>query len=716
MNRLERSLPRLLTALVPAVLLACAACAGDAPKPEKRLNVLLITIDTLRANRVGGYGGPAVPTPNIDRLARRGTLFLRAFAHTPQTLPSHASILTGTTPLAHGVHDNIDFVVGPENVTLAEELKARGYATAAFVSASPLDSRFGLDQGFDVYDDTFRNPGAPKISPAEQKAETTVEKALAWLGSAGGGPWFLWIHLWDPHAEYAPPEPFATEYRDRPYDGEVAYTDFALGPLLQALETSGAAARTLTVLTADHGEGLGDHGEKTHGYLAHNATLWVPLVISAPKLGPFRSEAAVSQSDIMPTLLDLLCVPAPAATQGRSLRPALAGKSLTARPIYIESLSPYYEMGWAPMQGFIAANEKFVRAPLPELYDLAQDFGEEKNLAPTAGLAARGTELDRLIAGLTPAAPPNARARTSPELKEKLASLGHVARAGASPKTAFTADDDPKTLLPLLNRIAEAYDLKAQGKEDEAVRRLEAIVREPKTLDAAYVHLADLYMASGNRDRALDALAAGWRRFPGSYDILSSYVAALVSAEKWPDVIRVVDEAPGLPQFENDGTVWFFQGWAYQKTGDVPRAIAALEKAVAADDEYFAALYNLGSARLGRYFRTVDPADRDRAIAVLELATALEPKNAEALTLFARALLESEQADRAIELLQKARALAPDLVNVEYQLGLAYLQKRDFGNAYAHLVAFKERVYGTLTATEKAGLDALIQKVLTAKR
>lgn len=716
MNRLERPLPRLLTALVPAVLLACAACAADAPKPEKRLNVLLITIDTLRADRVGGYGGPAVPTPNMDQLARRGTLFLRAFAHTPQTLPSHASILTGTTPLAHGVHDNIDFVVGPENVTLAEELKAQGYATAAFVSASPLDSRFGLDQGFDVYDDTFRTPGAPKISPAEQKAETTVEKALAWLGSAGAGPWFLWIHLWDPHAEYAPPEPYAAEYRDRPYDGEVAYTDFALGPLLQALDSSGAAARTLTVLTADHGEGLGDHGERTHGYLAHNATIWVPLIISVPKLGAFRSEAVVSHSDIVPTVLDLLGLPAPAAIQGRSLRPALGGKSLPARPVYIESLSPYYEMGWAPMQGFIAGNEKFVRSPLPELYDLAQDFGEEKNLAPTADLASRGAGLDRLIAGLTPAAPPNARARTSPELKEKLASLGYVARAGASPKTAFTADDDPKTLLPLLNRITEAYDLKAQGKEEEAVRRLEAIVREAKTLDAAYVHLADLYMASGNGDRALDALAAGWRRFPGSYDILSSYVAVLVSAEKWPDVIRVVDEAPGLPQFENDATIWFFQGWAYQKTGDVPQAVAALEKAVAADDEYFVALFNLGSARLGRYFQTIDPADRDRAVAVLERATAVEPENAEALTLFARALLESEQAERAIELLQKARALAPDLVNVEYQLGLAYLQKRDFGNAYARLVAFKERVYGTLTAEERAVLDALIQKVLAAKR
>lgn len=715
MNRLGKSLTRALATLAPAALLAGAACSGSAPRPEDRLNVLLITIDTLRADRVGGYGGPAVPTPTIDRLAGRGTLFLRAFSHSPQTLPAHASILIGTTPLAHGVHDNIDFIVGPRNVTLAELLKAQGYATAAFVSASVLDSRFGLDQGFDVYDDTFMAPGTPKTSPAEQKAETTVEKALSWLGSAGGGPWFLWVHIWDPHAEYAPPEPFATQYRDRPYDGEVAYTDFALGRLIRALEESGAAARTLTVLTADHGEGLGDHGEKTHGYLAHNATIWVPLVISGPKFGASRSTAPAAHVDILPTVLDLLDVPVPAGVQGRSLRPALAGKPVPDRDIYVECLSPYYELGWAPMQGYVAGREKFVRSPLPELYDLDKDFGEAENLAPTADLAAREAKLDRLIAGLTPATPPDARAATSPELKERLASLGYVARAAAGPKTSFTADDDAKTLLPLLNRITEAYDLRARGRGEEAVRRLEAITREPKTLDAAYVHLADLYAASGDRARSLDTLAAGRRRFPSSYDILSSYVAGLVSAEKWPDVARVVDEAPALPQLENDGVIWFFQGLAYQKMGDVPRSVAALEKAVAADGEYFAALFNLGAAYLGLYLRTGDGAQRDRAVSTLERATAVDPGNAEALTLLGRGLLEAGQADRAIASLETARKLAPELANIDYQLGLAYLAKRDFGNAYVRLVAFRERVYPTLTADEKAGLDALIQKVLNAK-
>jgi arylsulfatase A-like enzyme len=715
MNRPEKSPPRVLAVLALAALLAVAACSGGAPRPEARLNVLLITIDTLRADRVGGYGGPAVPTPAIDGLAGRGALFLRAFAHSPQTLPSHASILIGTTPLAHGVHDNIDFVVGPRNVTLAELLKARGYATAAFVSASVLDSRFGLDQGFDVYDDAFLAPGAPKTSPAEQKAETTVEKALSWLGSAGGGPWFLWIHIWDPHTEYAPPEPFATQYRDRPYDGEVAYADFALGRLFQAIEASGAAERTLTVLTADHGEGLGDHGERTHGYLAHNATIWVPLIIAGPKAGPSRPEAPVSHSDIVPTVLDILGVPAPPEIQGRSLRPALAGKSLPVRPIYFECLSPYYEMGWAPMQGYVAGSDKFVRSPLPELYDLDRDFGELNNLAPTVDLSARGKELDRLIAGLTPATPPDSRAATAPELKERLASLGYVARSGASSKTSFTAEDDAKTLLPLLNRITDAYDLKARGQGEEAVRRLEAIIREPKTLDAAYVRLADLYLASRDQARALDTLAAGWRRFPSSYDILSSYVAGLVSVEKWPEVVRVVGEAPALPQLESDGVIPFFQGLAYQKLGDVPRSIAALEKAVAADGEYFAALFNLGASYLGLSLQTGDPAQRDRAVWALERATALDPGNAEALTLFGRGLLEAGQADRAIAALETARKLAPELANIDYQLGLAFLAKRDFGNAYVRLVAFRERVFRTLTAEEKAGLDALIRKVLIAK-
>ena len=705
-----RSPKKFLAVLVPAVLFASCGGAADPSAPKTRVNVLLITIDTLRADRLSCYGGTAVPTPNIDRLAGRGTLFTGAFAPTPLTLPSHASILIGTSPIAHGVHDNIDFVVRSEQMTLAEHLKAHGYSTAAVVSASPLDSRFGLDQGFDRYDDSFMAPGDPKTSPAEQNADAAVDKALKWLSSPPSEPWFFWIHIWDPHAPYAPPEPFRTQYKDRPYDGEVAYTDFVLGRLFRALEENRESGRTLIVLTADHGEGLGDHGEKTHGYLTYNATIRVPLIIAVPGLAASRSPATVSHVDIVPTVLDILQLETPPGLQGLSVRPALAGKPLPSRRVYFECLSPYYELGWAPIRGYIAGDAKYVQSPIPEVYDLAKDPGEQKNIASTVRIADYHSTLEGLIAELTPAAPLDARAKTSPELKEKLESLGYLARANRSPRTSFSAADDVKTLLPLLNRITDAYDLKFQGKREEAVRKLEAAIQEARTLDAAYIHLADLYRESGDRARALDVLAAGWRRFPSSYELLTTYVANLVSSERWQDVVRVVGEGSGLSQMDQDGIVWFFQGLAYQRLGDTPGSIAAFEKAVAADGEFLDALFNLGAAHLALYFQTGDPGQRDQAIPILQRAIGLGPKNGEAHTLLGRAYLEAGEIDRAIASLETARSLRPDLTNIEYQLGLAFLQKRDFASAYTHFVAFKDRIYGTLTAEEKANLDRLIRE------
>ena len=716
MSSLGKSLAVLATALFLAPPAAADADGRVNIRIKARSNVLLVTVDTLRANRLGCYGSTTVPTPNMDRLAERGTLFSRAFAPTPLTLPSHASILLGLTPVGHGVHDNINFVVRPEHTTLAEQLKANGYKTAAVVSASPLDSRFGLAQGFDLYDDTFMAPGTPKTSPADQKADVTIDKALRWLRTAGGGPWFLWVHIWDPHAEYAPPEPYRTQYKGRPYDGEVAYTDFALGRLFRFLEESGLADQTLTVLTADHGEGLGDHEERTHGYLAHNATIWVPLIVAGPGLKARQHREPVTHSDIMPTILDVLGIAPPPGLQGRSLRPALAGRQVPSNRIYFECLSPYYELGWAPLRGFIEGDEKFVQAPLPELYDLDEDFGELRNLAPGARIEAYEARLERLVAELTPASSLDARARTSPELKDKLESLGYLARSFRSPAPAFTADDDPKTLLPLLNRITDAYDLKAAGKREEAVRRLEAIIKEPKSLDAAYIHLADLHKEAGNLKRSLEVLAAGWIRFPASYELLSSYVGDLVSSERWKDVVRVVNDTGGLSQMDQDGIVWFLQGLAFQRLGDLGGAAAAFEKAVAADGEYLAALFNLGATELALYFQTGAIAHINRAAPTLQRVIALDPRNAEAHTLLGRAHLEARQADRAIASFETARRLRPDLVNVEYQLGLAFIEKRDFSRAHALLVSFRAKALGTLSAPERANLDRLIQECAAALR
>ena len=355
----------LIFVLGSAEALPCARAAestGASP-----LNVLLVTIDTLRADKLGCYGNKRVKTPNIDALAQDATLFTRAFAHNPLTLPSHANILLGTTPPYHGVHDNMNFTVRDEFLTLAEHLKHSGYRTGAVIGAFPLDSRFGLDQGFDFYDDDFKKRGAPKHAVGERRAEVVTQIAQRWLDEQAS-PWFLWMHIWDPHFPYDAPEPFLSQYQKKPYDGEVAYVDSVLGTFLHHMTERDVMDKTLVVVTSDHGESLGDHGEKTHGMFAYNSTIWVPLIFRIPGIQPRKSSQQVSHIDIFPTVCDVLGIGKPDALQGCSLLMATQGKKLPVRRIYFESLEPYYNFGWAPLRGFIHGKDKFIDSPIFEFY------------------------------------------------------------------------------------------------------------------------------------------------------------------------------------------------------------------------------------------------------------------------------------------------------------------------------------------------------------
>ncbi|MCK4337509.1 MAG: sulfatase, partial [Candidatus Aminicenantes bacterium] len=313
--------------------------------PDKgRLNVLLISIDTLRADRLSCYSRKHIRTPNIDSLAEKGVLFSRAFANTPTTLPSHAGILTGTTPLYHGVHENGTFVLQEDFLTLAEHLKSFEYSTGAFIGAYPLDSKFGLAQGFDVYNDDYSSPSSEGLAYVERKAGEVVDQALEWLKTSKS-PWFLFIHCFDPHTPYEPPEPFKTKNKNHLYEGEIAYVDNVLEHLLNYLEEKDLYDKTLIVFTGDHGESLGQHGEKTHGFFAYNTTLWIPLLISAPGVKPGRVDQYVSHIDIFPFVCDILKIKKPSFLQGISLLPAIKGKKLAKRPIYFEALYPYYSRG-----------------------------------------------------------------------------------------------------------------------------------------------------------------------------------------------------------------------------------------------------------------------------------------------------------------------------------------------------------------------------------
>jgi arylsulfatase A-like enzyme len=283
-------------------------------------NLLLITIDTLRPDRLSCYSPKFLKTPAIDGLAEKGVLFERAFAHNPQTLPSHVNILLGLTPLAHGVSENSKSVVAGEFLTLAELLKARGYATGAFISSFALDSRFGLDQGFDVYDDFYSAKPAPGLAYSERSAGETIKAARQWL-SRRKEKWFCWIHLWEPHAPYTPPEPYLSRYAKDPYSGEVAAVDAALGKFFAEAEREGWPGKTFIILTGDHGESLGEHGEMTHTYFAYNSTIWVPLIIEGPGIRPSRVKDYVSHVDLFPTVCELLGLEKNPGLQGESLKP-----------------------------------------------------------------------------------------------------------------------------------------------------------------------------------------------------------------------------------------------------------------------------------------------------------------------------------------------------------------------------------------------------------
>jgi len=457
-------------------------------------NLLLITIDTLRADRLSCYDSAHVRTPNIDRLAQNGVLFLRAFANTPTTLPSHASILLGITPVRHGVHDNYNFTVHEDLLTLAEHLKNNGYSTGAIIGAHPLDSRFGLDQGFDAYDDDYEKLSSQKFAHGERRADEVTQKAIEWL-NVQKSPWFLWTHFYDPHDAYEPPEPYRTEYRERPYDGEVAFVDRELGKLLDYIDNSNFKKNTLVVLTSDHGESLEEHGEKTHGYFAYNSTLWVPLIIATTDGKSKRVEQYVSHIDIFPTACDILDIPLPQSLQGISLVPSFDGKNLPERVLYLESLYPHYSRGWAPQQGFIFNKEKYIESPIPELYDIEQDFQEIKNIAQVNNLGSYRKKLDEILQDQPRREEKSLRKKVDRESLEKLKSLGYISEPYVTRKRSYGPQDDIKTMLPYHRKAEKALSLHNSGDVDRGIRLLKEILSERDDIDVAYIYLAGYRIA-----------------------------------------------------------------------------------------------------------------------------------------------------------------------------------------------------------------------------
>jgi arylsulfatase A-like enzyme/Flp pilus assembly protein TadD len=691
------------------ILLALASASGQTLKTAPaRPNLLLITIDTLRPDRLGCYGSTRIETPSIDKMARAGVVFGRAFAHTPLTLPSHANILLGTTPLQHGVHDNGNFKV-PDNLpNLALYLKQNGYATGAFIGAFPLDARFGLNRGFDVYDERYGSGSGLDFKFVERKAEAVVGSALTWLDGRTG-PWFLWIHCFDPHQPYEPPAPFSTRYKDDLYGGEVAYVDSALAKLFGYLENSRQAGSTVVVFTGDHGQSLGEHGESTHGYFAYNSTLWVPLIVSGPGVKPGRVDQNVSHIDIFPTACDLLGLPKPAYLQGLSLLPVMRGRdqaSLESRPIYFESLYAYYRRGWAPLRGFIKGPEKFIDLPLPEVYDLKADFGEARNLAGQ-DLSRERAELAGLIKAQTGQGPAP-RPRLDAAAREKLQSLGYVGGSQPPAKEKFGPQDDLKTLLPYNRKFEEAQDLYFRGDADKSVALLRDLIKERPDFDNPYLFLVTVYEKQRRLAEAEAVLKSGSEINPRNYKLAIEYGIVLAERGKNDEAIGLLQKASGIIDW--DPELWNYLGVAYWNKGDFDNAVRAYEHALSLDPEYAVVLSNLGTVETALAMKKTDGAALRRAMDHFKRAIASDPRDPAAYNGLGAVYRMLGDLDAAISCWSQAVELDPGHKFALYNLGAACLDKGDKAKALTYLTKYKERYYKTLPPREKTALDALLEK------
>ena len=556
-------------------------------------NVLLITIDTLRADALGSYGGRAA-TPNLDRLAQGGLRFTFAHAHAVVTLQSHASILTGRYPFEHGVRDNAGFRLAEKAETLAEMARNNGMATGAFVGAFPLDRQFGLAQGFDVYGDVGgRAVAQGDFAFTERRAEEVVADARAWIEKQGG-KWFAWVHVFDPHASYNAPPPFDERYSGDPYAGEVAYVDHALGPLLDGVRRSTRV--TTVVVTADHGEGLGDHGEATHGTFAYESTLRVPLILAQVGSGTDGARGRtiddpVRHIDILPTIAGLLGMTAPGDLRGRSLIDAEGGGP---RHTYFEAMTPMLKRGWAPLSGVIAGRSKYIDLPIEEMYDLDADPREERNLVASAGarVSALVADLRRFGAAL-----PGEQKDESAEVRSRLQALGYV--SGSAPRKArYTDEDDPKRLIDVDRLMMDGIDLYRHGRMREAMNAYRAVIARRPDMGLAYRRLAFLQWEAGETSNAIATLRQGRQHTGPDIDLdirLGTYLAETGAAG---DAVRILEGVTSADPSNTEALNAL--GIAYARAGQAKNALAIFERVLENDPRDAFALENIGTVHLSR--------------------------------------------------------------------------------------------------------------------
>ena len=596
------------------VALLCGACSRDAAPdggrtPASRPSILLVTLDTTRADVVAPEG-IAELTPNLARLARQATRFSQAYATAPMTLPSHTSMLTGLYPSAHGIHEN-SRAVSEAQPLAAAELRAAGYSTAAFVSAFVLDRQFGLSRGFDEYDDAFAGRAA------ERPAAETTDRALAWLAKAPAGPLFVWVHYWDAHAPYAPPEPFASRYADALYRGEVAYVDSQLGRLLDAFEARATAGNWRVLVVGDHGEGLGEHGEAQHGNLLYQATMRVPLLLAGGGVPASLVTTPVSTRRVHDTLLAWAGLPAP-----RSLLAA------ADEPVLGEAMKPFLDYGWQPQVMAVEGRLKVIRSGETEVYDVIADPAEAHDLAGSASPARASREALRAYPVPTPS---RADRQLPAETRERLASLGYVASAG-TPRLRADAPS-PRRMAHLFPYFDLGSGLFTRGEYTNASIAFEHIVHEDPNNPMATMYLAVAHSMLGD-----DAEALRWFRR---------------AAELQPDSVDLRH----------------YEAMHYCKNEQWAKAEPLLQSVLAAEPDRLPALDCLAEirARQGR---------REEAIALLDRVVARTGAPQTELLRLGELHMQGGETAPAIAAYERARDLDPAHFTADLQLGVLYLAAR----------------------------------------
>jgi choline-sulfatase len=554
-------------------------------------NVILVTLDTTRADRLGCYGYSRARTPNLDAAAGRGVLFEQAATAAPLTLPAHCTIMTGTYPTYHGVRINGNTALGDGQTTLAEVLAGRGYDTGAFIAAFVLDGRWGLKQGFAHYDDQFDLKRYTHIDLAsvQRPGNEVMDAALAWLDARKDKPFFAWIHLYDPHHPYEPPEPYRTEFGGRGpsglYDGEIAFMDEQIGRLTAWLEKTGLDRSSILLFVGDHGEALGSHGEGTHGYYVYDYAVRVPLIVIAPLggLAGSRIAAQVSTADVVPSLLGLLGLAPPAQVQGRSLVPLMfepaAGRSV---PAYSESLTPNLQFGWSALHALRTPAFKYIEAPRAELYDLSRDPDERVNILDSSpDVAGRmKAELDRLMAETSSGAPAPEAANIDRETMERLTALGYIG-APISRKTASGGSGplaDPKDKFEVFKKVSQAGEMASGNRCAEAVPLLESALLTDPMIPQALLLLSNCYLEMGRTEEARSQLDILLKEDPENVQALVSMANILLGEGREEDVIALCKRA--LSVDERNTQALQLVAETYMGIPDPAAALPYIEKAV----------------------------------------------------------------------------------------------------------------------------------------